>query len=154
MIREFILKVRKVSTEHLISAFVIVTAVVTVTWASVFTYWQFAHYEPIRVDALMLDKYETIHGEKVCFAISGEKFYNIPSKVTIELVDGEAIHIMSYLSHHPPGTRFKPRCFLVPPHAMPKSNYVVRWSATYHVNPIRDIVATKDSAFLNVKGPL
>lgn len=151
MIKAFMAKLHRITVEVLIYLFITTTAVATVSWASVFTYWQFADYEPIRVDALMLDKYEAQHGEKVCFSIHGEKYVNIPSKVSIELVDGEAIHLMSYMSHHPPGVKFRPRCFLVPPHAVPKSHYVVRWTATYQVNPIRDVVVTKDSAFISVK---
>ena len=132
--------------------FIALTAAMIFSWAVMLTIWQFWPYDPIRVDTVRLDKYEATHGEKVCFFVEGKKFLDLPAKVSIELVDGEAIYVMSYNSQHPPGTQFKGRCFLVPLHTVPKDTYVVRWIARYQVNPIREVVETKDSDFIKILG--
>ena len=106
-------------------------------------------YNPIRIDDLNLSKTEVAQGEELCFQFQGEKLLPVPVKVIIELVNGEAIHIMSYEANNPVGEKFKARCFDVPYNVKP-NRYQLRWSGGYQVNPLRTILRTKLSEWITV----
>jgi hypothetical protein len=95
-------------------------------------------YEPIRIDALHIDKTEARVGELLCFTMVGEKLMPIPVRVAVELVDGEGVGIVNYWSNVPMGLKFKERCFNIPMH-IKTNHYQVKWTGTYSVNGLRNI---------------
>jgi hypothetical protein len=95
-------------------------------------------FNPIRIDSMPISKTEVCRGERVCFRIIGEKFYAVPVKVSVELVNGEGIAIINYVSNHPPGSKFPPRCFNVPYHVEP-GQYRVRWTGVYEMNAFNHV---------------
>ena len=99
-------------------------------------------YNPIRIDALYVDKTEAHVGDTVCFKMVGEKLMEVPVSVSLELVNGEGVAIMNYSSNVPKGAKFKERCFNIPMHI--KSNhYRLLWRGVYPVNGLRNIVKEK-----------
>ena len=103
---------------------------------------------PMRIDSFKIDRAEVKQGEKICFLFQGEKFLALPVKVTVEMVNGEGIEVMSYTSNNPVGTLFKKRCFIVPYSAEP-GKYFLRWTGTWPVNPIQSVtkVVRSDDSF-------
>ena len=114
------------------------TLLVTLFFFGVFFYWLLWPYNPIRIDEFIVDKETATQGEKVCFYFKGEKLLNMPARVILELVDGEAIEIMRYEANNPVGCILKSRCFNVPYSIMPKA-YTIKWTGTYDVNHIRKV---------------
>jgi hypothetical protein len=92
-------------------------------------------YEPLRVDKFIVDKDVAKRGEKVCFQFEGEKYYDVYTEATVELVNGEAFHIMSYSLNMTKGTDFKQRCFMIPASICP-SGYRIRWTGSFDINPL------------------
>jgi hypothetical protein len=96
-------------------------------------------YNPLRLDSFTINKTEVIRGEEVCFKITGEKFYNVPVRVVLELVDGEdlklsrSISVITYGSNQPKGSGFPERCFNVPSQVR-NQPYKLRWTGTYEMN--------------------
>jgi hypothetical protein len=91
-------------------------------------------YTPLRIDRIIVTPYNIVQrGEKLCFKFEGEKFYDITSHVTVELVNGEAFHIMSYDAEITKGNDFKQRCFVVPSVLCPNI-YQIRWTGTFDMN--------------------
>jgi hypothetical protein len=120
-----------------------------VTITSYVAFLTFYPYEPLRIDAFIVDKTEAVRGEKVCFRLIGEKFYPIPVKVSIELIDGENIAIVNYVSNNPVGKGFHPRCFNVPYHVEPKE-YKLRWTGVYEMNGFNHVRKTAMSEIIKI----
>jgi hypothetical protein len=95
-------------------------------------------YDPLRIDDFSVSKKEVCRGEEICFRIVGEKFYSIPVRVSVELIDGENIAIINYVSNNPKGKGFPPRCFNIPYHIKPKI-YHIRWTGVYEMNAFNQI---------------
>jgi hypothetical protein len=123
------------------------------------TYWLFWPYTPMRIDKFILDKEVVAQGDRICFTFDGAKLLPLPANVVIELVNGEAILIATYFVNNPVGTVLKSRCFNIPYHVMPKKDYQIKWTATWQVNPLRNIIKTVQSGKFevaenhNLKGP-
>jgi hypothetical protein len=107
-------------------------------------------YNPLRLDSFTLDKTEVCRGEKVCFKITGEKFYPVPVHVSVELINGESIAIVNYVSNHPVGEGFKPRCFNIPYHIEPKK-YQLRWTGVYQMNAFNYVRRTALSEWITIR---
>jgi hypothetical protein len=95
--------------------------------------------DPIRIDSMPINKTQACRGERVCFQILGEKFYPVPVRVSVELVNGEGIAIVNYISNHPPGSKFPQRCFNVPYHVEP-GKHRIRWTGVYEMNSFQHVV--------------
>jgi hypothetical protein len=80
---------------------------------------------------------------------SGKKFMDITSHITIELVNGERIQIMSYDSNTSPGEAFKKRSFIIPYHIQP-TKYQIVWTGTYPVNGLRDMRVMTKSKWIEI----
>lgn len=90
-------------------------------------------YDVLRIDKIIVDREEVVPGDKICFVLQGEKFYDVAGKVLVELVNGEAIEIMKYEANNPPGRLSSPyRCFIWPK-VLP-GKWKIRWSAVYPMN--------------------
>jgi hypothetical protein len=90
-------------------------------------------YTPLRIDSFPLDKTEVLQGGEICFTVNGEKFYDIPVDVNIELINGESMSMVNYRANNPKGLLHKTRCFVIPYHVKP-GYYQVRWSGVYQMN--------------------
>jgi hypothetical protein len=111
--------------------------------------WLWLPQDPVRIDKIKIEPVAVRIGEKFCFQFTGEKYIAAPVAVSVELVNGEAYEIMKYSSNTPVGNVFKKRCFVVPPYVLP-GRYHIRWSGTYHVNFINDVIKTADSECFDV----
>jgi hypothetical protein len=114
-----------------------------------FFYWLLWPYDPIRIDKFNVDKTTAMQGERICFVFEGEKLLALPANVVVELVDGEAIQIMTYTANNDVGCIMKSRCFNVPYVITPKS-YKIRWTAEYPVNHIRKVREVATSDFIKI----
>ena len=107
-------------------------------------------YKPLRVDKIILSSHDVAKGDRVCFLFKGEKFYDMSANITVELVNGEAYHIMSYTSETPAGTMFKPRCFIIPQNIEP-GQYQIRWTGVFYMNPFNYPKQRHMSEWINVR---
>ena len=104
--------------------------------------WQILYpYNPLEIKDISMEKTEYVPGEKVCLFFTAEKYMDIPAIVSIEMVNGEKIEVMRYVSHNPPGSVFKRRCFVMPT-SIDAGDYRLKWTGIYPVNGLRNIVKT------------
>jgi hypothetical protein len=102
-------------------------------------YWTFYPYDPIDVQRIELDRYTASIGDEVCYTIIGRKLLPIRGKIVVELINGEAIQLMTIEPLMELNKPFKPRCFIVPETVRPNNEYRVRWTGGYQPNPVRII---------------
>jgi hypothetical protein len=95
-------------------------------------------YVPARVESIIPEKQSVCRGGELCFVWKGEKFYDMPVNILVELVDGERYAVMSYSSNTPKGSVFRKRCFLVPYHVKP-GTYRIQWTGTYPMNAFNTV---------------
>jgi hypothetical protein len=107
-------------------------------------------YKPLQIDSFTVDKTVVTRGDSICYTIKGEKFYDMPVDVTIELIDGESVAIMSYTANMPKGKLCRTRCFLVPYHVKP-GLYRVNWTGVYTMNALNHVRVRMQSEFVRVK---
>jgi hypothetical protein len=136
----------RITYRELILWTLLVFFIFVLVYVGYLTWWP---YNPIRVDGIKVCQSEVRRGEVIYFTFKGEKFMNITSHITIELVNGERMLIMSYDSNTPPGEAFKKRSFIVPYHIQP-GRYQLVWTGVYNINPIRDIIKTTKSDFITI----
>lgn len=105
--------------------------------------------EPIRIDKIEI-KSELHAGERTSFHFMGEKFVDVPAHVSIELVNGESIALMTYTSHNSVGTVFRERPFIVPYHIYP-GKYRLKWTGVYEVTALRSITRVAYSDWVTIK---
>jgi hypothetical protein len=109
-------------------------------------------YKPVRVDSIIIDKEEAKRGDEVCFQFYGEKFYDIPTEITVELVNGERFEVAKYTSCTTPGVTFKPRCFIVPSNINIDS-YRVQWTGVNYMNALNKVTTKGFSDnWIKIKG--
>lgn len=118
-------------------------------FAILLTYWSAYPYEVVRIDSFNIDREVVAQGERICFQFEGEKYYDVSDTAAIELINGEAFRIMTYLANAPKGTKFKVHCFNVPFYISP-GQYQIRWIGRWKINPIREESKTIDSKFITV----
>jgi hypothetical protein len=106
-------------------------------------------YKPLRIDAVSVDKTQVCRGDEMCFQFTGEKFYEMPVNVLIELVDGERYQVMKYTSNMPKGTIFRKRCFIVP-HFVKPGKYQIVWSGAYEMNAFNTVHMKARSEWIQV----
>jgi hypothetical protein len=106
-------------------------------------------YDPLRIDKIVPDKTTVCRGGDLCFQFEGEKFYDIPTNVVIELINGEVYGVMAYSSNSPKGKVFKKRCFIVPYNIKPNT-YQIRWTGVYEFNALNHVRKTAKSEFITV----
>jgi hypothetical protein len=107
-------------------------------------------YEPLRLDKFLTDRTEAAPGDKICFQFVGEKFYAVPVYASVELVNGEAIAIMSYTANAPAGEPFKKRCFVVPS-CTESTYYKIRWTGTWPMNILNNVRRVYYSGWIKVE---
>jgi hypothetical protein len=110
----------------------------------------FYPYDPFRLDSISADKKVICRGQEICFTVIGEKFYDIPAYVTVDLINGETISIMNYRVHMPPGPVNRKRCFIIPYNVKP-GNYRINWTAVYPVNVFKPVTRNGQSGWIEVK---
>lgn len=110
----------------------------------------FYPYDPIQIDKFTVDKTVVQSGERMCFQFEGEKFYNVPASVVLELTNGESIALMSYDANNPAGKVLRKRCFTIPHHTFP-GKYQIRWTAIYQMNSFRTVRKTVKSDWIEVR---
>ena len=146
-IRKFICELRHATpTDIALWAAVILLAII-LSGAIFQLVWPF---NPVRVDRVCVMEKEIARGDVLHFQFHGEKYLDIPVHATVELVNGENVGAMSYVSHNPPGNVFKPRSFVVPYHMMP-GKYKLKWTGVYEISPIRTVTKTYYTEEIMVK---
>ena len=113
-------------------------------------YFTWYPYTPVRVDGIIPDKTEVCRGEELCFMFKGEKFYEMPVEILVELTNGERYYVMRYTSNTPKGDVFNRRCFIVPNSVKP-NNYRIEWTGTYKMNMLREVHKKGYSGWIEVK---
>jgi len=136
---------KRIFREILVRVLFILLIMIT-TFGFVQIWWP---YNPVRVDNFIIEKTILNQGESTYFQFQGEKFYNIPCHVSIELVNGENFAIMSYVSNNPKGTIFKKRSFIIPYH-IPAGKYQLRWTGVYEMNPLNSVTKVAYSKFITI----
>lgn len=135
--------------KHVIKAALSIVLLFGAVFALILFYWSMYPYEVLRIDSFNIDKEVVLQGERVCFQFEGEKYYDVSDTATVELVNGEAIRIMTYLANTPKGTVFKVHCFNIPYEVSP-DQYQIRWTGKWKMNPIREVSETVNSKVITV----
>jgi hypothetical protein len=115
-----------------------------------FAYWLFWPYEIIRLGKFCVDTFQVEQGREICFVFEGEKLIDLPGEVLLELVNGHVETIKSYKVQNRPGEKLKKRCISIPYQAKPEKDYHLRWTVTYHPNPIRSVSYMRESPHFEV----
>lgn len=106
-------------------------------------------YKPLVVESVVPDEQVVCRGEELCFIFRGEKFYDVPAYVTVELVNGERYVVMNYASNTPKGSIFRKRCFFVPYHVKP-AKYQIVWTGSYQMNAFNIVHVRANSDWVEV----
>ena len=107
-------------------------------------------YKPLEVKSFVASKDTVTKGCELCYTLTGEKFYNMPVDVTIELIDGESVAIMNYTANMPKGEIARKRCFIVPYHVK-AGKYRINWTGVYTMNALNHIRVRAQSQEITVK---
>ena len=105
---------------------------------------------PVRIDKISVSKSIVSRGEAVYFQFQGEKFLQIPVHVTLELVNGERIALVNYLSNNPIGKLCVKRNIVIPFHIIP-GQYQLKWTGVFEVNALRTVTYSAKSDWITVK---
>lgn len=76
------------------------------------TLWPF---EPIRIDAVLINKTEVMRGGEICFDLVAEKLLPFPADTQIDITNGINVPLFNYTSNAKVGKlKSCPRCSFVP----------------------------------------
>jgi hypothetical protein len=107
-------------------------------------------YKPLEIDSFTVDRTYTCRGGELCYTITGTKNYNMPTDVTIELIDGVSVAIMSYTANMPAGKIVRKRCFNIPYHVQ-KGKYRVNWTGVYVMNSLNHVRVRAQSEIVDIR---
>lgn len=113
--------------------------------------------EPVKITGITLLSSDGItpsskvvkRGETMYFIFDGQKLLPVPVRVSIELVNGERMAIMTYDSNTPVGYVFKKRSFIIPYHIQP-GRYRLVWTGNYFINSLRVEMRTVQSDWITI----
>lgn len=134
--------------------------------AVIFGYWYFIDGTVVNVpivdktDAMDIrtDKMVYSPGEEITVYNSFCKYTSLPSKISAQLVDGEIISMSTRESNLPPGCYGVEKPFSVNitkiPTVISPGKWHLRWTVTYQVNPIKQIVYTRKTHDFEIRSPM
>jgi hypothetical protein len=106
-------------------------------------------YDPLRIDSFTVDRTEACGGGKICYNLKGEKAYDLPAFITISLVNGESIPLVSYVAHNKKGKLDAGRCILLPAF-LEHSRYKIQWMAVYFSPLLGTATEIVESEWINI----
>ena len=107
-------------------------------------------YDPLEIVSFTVDKQTVCQGGKICYNLKGEKFYSLPAFVTISLINGESIPIVSYVANNKKGHIDAGRCILLPS-KLEHPRYRIQWMAVYLFPMYGTATETVESNWIEVK---
>jgi len=99
-----------------------------------------------QVDCIKIVTFQ--NGKAFSYEITGEKFIDKPADLSRQFVDGITVSLPPISGNVERG-KFK-QLFSTNIPKLPPGKYYLKWSATYKVNPIRDITVVAKSACFEV----
>ena len=120
--------------------------VAVISWACVACFWLLCPYEPIVVEPIKIMNKDRVvqQGGTLIYRLAYDKKINIQSTVKRQLVNTYTITYTNVPGVARPGKGVAHTSLPVPKYASP-GLYVLRWSSTYQVNPLRSITVSLDS---------
>lgn len=98
---------------------------------SIPVYLSLKQYDVLKISKFVSDVAEVEQGGRLCFVMEAEKMYDVPVFATVDMVNGEAVQVMKYSTHHSAGTLNVKRCFKA---EICPGEYVIRWTGRYPMN--------------------
>jgi len=113
-------------------------------------YWAFWPYQPLVIEHLsIVNEQPIVQGGFLEYKIVINKKMNIPGVVSRHFLDGVVIILPPITTNLEPGrTEMYDKVSLQ--HAVP-GKYIFKWSATYKVNPLREITVSATTDCFEVK---
>jgi len=97
-------------------------------------------FEPIRVDAIQIDKKIVKRGGEICFDLVGEKLLSAPAETQIDITNSINVPLFNYKSNASVGKlKSRPYCSFVPNRTEYGENRI-RYRFTHYILGIRPVV--------------
>ena len=119
-----------------------------------FSYWLFWPYKPIVIQEpikIMNPGKIVYAGKPLIYEMDMDKRMAAPCTITKQLINGVIITSSPIIGNMPVGKTKKNYSWRIPEYAE-TDQFIMKWTATYSVNPIRNITVVAETEPFNVVG--
>ena len=126
-----------------------VAAAVVIGLTVLISGWLLLPYNVIEGGSLVTDRYYVKAGETINYHTDYCKHYDMPGKLSIQLIDTFAYNYNTLDSNAPIGCKGFDRGIYIPK-GVPPGNYFLRVTIRYQVNPLREVIYTNETNVFEV----